>query len=119
MLNPNAQKVVDALRSGDYEQTTSRLRRGDEMCCLGVACDVASTDVDGNWSAADEFTVGTQTEQYGLPSGVRDWLGFSSDVGSFRTYNERTNLADLNDIYGKTFAEIADVIESEPEGLFA
>ena len=44
MLNPNAQKWVDALRSGEYTQGQSCLRKTVEgvstFCCLGVACDI-------------------------------------------------------------------------------
>ena len=54
MLNPNAQKWVDALRSGEYKQTRGALRGDDEgnepkFCCLGVACDLYAkeTNVDG------------------------------------------------------------------------
>lgn len=31
---------VEALRSGEYEQTNGALRYEDKFCCLGVACDL-------------------------------------------------------------------------------
>src|SRR4051812_22459868 len=40
-LNPNAQKWVDALRSGKYTQTTKGLNDRRGHCCLGVLCEVA------------------------------------------------------------------------------
>ena len=32
---------IDALRSGDYEQTRETLCEDGRYCCLGVACEVA------------------------------------------------------------------------------
>jgi hypothetical protein len=41
-LNPNAQKWVEALRSGKYQQTRYLISRKDgKYCCLGVACELA------------------------------------------------------------------------------
>jgi len=43
MLKPskkNIRKWVDALRSGEYKQTTGSLHDADGYCCLGVACKV-------------------------------------------------------------------------------
>lgn len=39
-LNPNAQKWVDALRSGKYQQGAGCLSAEGKFCCLGVACEV-------------------------------------------------------------------------------
>jgi uncharacterized protein YdbL (DUF1318 family) len=113
VLNPNAQKLVDALRSGEYEQTTSWLRYGDAMCCLGVACDLSATDVGGQWDGY-VFAVSGERKDALLPEAVREWLGFSDQAGAYGD----DSLSDKNDT-GATFAEIADIIESEPEGLFA
>ena len=45
-VRANRLRVLDALRSGEYEQTdgTLKARRRDETvgyCCLGVMCDVS------------------------------------------------------------------------------
>lgn len=40
MLNENAKKWVQALRSGEYKQGKDALRDNDKFCCLGVACEV-------------------------------------------------------------------------------
>lgn len=110
-----------ALRSGEYEQTRTFLHvKGeikDKFCCLGVLCDLAVKDnvavpvttanrgpFDPVHVAYDEFT-GT------LPVVVGKWAGGVSGLGSFCTEDgEAGTLADLNDS-GKTFDEIADVIE--------
>lgn len=57
--------------------------------------------------------------QYGststlLPEKVRRWVGLNDASGEF----ENGSLVELND-NGKTFQEIADIIESEPAGLFS
>jgi hypothetical protein len=50
-----------------------------------------------------------------LPPLVQVWLALTSESGDFGSYYE--SLTELND-NGKTFDEIASVIESEPDGLF-
>ena len=49
-----------------------------------------------------------------LPKNVMRWFGFLDTDGWI---NRNSSLTRLND-NGKTFEEIADVIESEPNGLF-
>lgn len=121
-----AKKLIKALRSGEYRQTQGRLGRihGDgstSYCCLGVACEVyAKTHKNFQieplrYDSYDIFkTYGPKKDRYGLPDEVKKWLGFKDSSGGF---GKDGSLIDLNDS-GKTFAEIADVIESEPEGLF-
>ncbi len=129
MLNDNAKKLVAALRSGEYTQTKGRLHRvevSDEFdgfkekpavgyCCLGVACELYAaenpTEREVFASGYEGFDGRTAT----LPETVMGWLGLASRVGSM---DNGESLATLNDYRDKTFAEIADVIESEPEGLF-
>ncbi len=143
----NIKKWINALESGDYQQTTGRLRRGDAMCCLGVACDISDIS---NWTKNDRY----MGEKDVLPNNVMAWLGISkadvkSEVNeglfyythewilslpehiknklepilSFGTLsnavdnNEHSYLSMLND-RGWTFKEIAELIRSNPPGLF-
>lgn len=110
MLNENAKKWVAALRSGRYRQTTGLLTRDGAYCCLGVACAIAEdAGLDlPNWH-----------DDGALPWEVRQWLGMKSQWGNFLIDGQLlgTELTVLND-NGSTFAEIAEIIESEPEGLF-
>jgi hypothetical protein len=95
-----------ALESGEYAQATGRLRDGFGFCCLGVACELAmQQDIIEEYEASD----GTLAN---YPS-VREWLGLADEEGC---YESRSTLTDLND-GGKSFAEIAAVIRSEPDGL--
>jgi hypothetical protein len=38
------QKWIEALRSGNYEQTTGSLREGNRYCCLGVLCAIQGSN---------------------------------------------------------------------------
>lgn len=104
MLNENAKLWVAALRSGKYKQTKYRLRDEKGYCCLGVACQVfkeqTGNPVDFNRAM--------------LPYDVMCWLGLVTLTGA----TSETSLVTLNDLKEKTFEEIADFIESEPEYLF-
>lgn len=95
---------VEALRAGEYTQTTGTLRDHTGYCCLGVAVKVLT-------SIADEEVREDNLAQY--PK-VRRTLGLRDSWG---TYDPNSSLTEDNDS-GKTFAEIADIIESEPDGLF-
>jgi hypothetical protein len=135
-MNDNAKTWVEALRSGDYTQGTNYLTYYDRdganeverNCCLGVACQLYIKD--GNKLAAKKgsdgiVSYGRDHERSVLPFDVAKWLGLSDRYSSFATDNavddafgdESSQLTELND-NGKSFEEIADVIESEPRGLF-
>lgn len=126
-MNENAKKWIEALRSGDYEQTRGALARvGGGYCCLGVACDLAEANgvhlnVEVFPSVVDDsgmFAYSGYTAL--LPPSVQEWLGLRTDGGDFYycdAYDGAGSLAEAND-EGSTFDEIANIIESEPEGLF-
>lgn len=108
---------VNALRSGDYKQGTGVLRdKNDNYCCLGVACDLAGVEwraYDGCYKALING-VGSDTS---LPSPVMSYFGMRDRQGRF--YGEWNNILVMkNDCEKCTFDEIADIIESEPQGLF-
>ena len=124
MLNANAQKWVDALRSGEYTQGQSCLRKTVEgvstFCCLGVACDVYAQEVGGSWGPMDQrrdvkFTDPEKSVASSfLTPAVTKWLGLLWIDGR----NVKHSLSRLNDFDHFTFTQIADFIESQPEGLF-
>lgn len=112
---------VEALRSGEYQQVTGNLRvhgeAGDRFCCLGVLCDLAKEEgvpLDVERMAGDVYTYnglgGTP------PTAVREWAYEIAplDDSAWEVAGEDGDpvaLADLNDVEGKNFSEIADVIE--------
>lgn len=108
-MNDNAKRLVAALRSGDYKQTMGQLRNGGGFCCLGVACNLF--DPTG-WR--EDMTY--NNVKYMLPADVQDFFGFTYGNATFGQ-DSTDGLTDRND-GGATFAEIADLIESEPPGLF-
>jgi hypothetical protein len=118
---------VDALRSGDYKQTTGYLHRIDAdyetpagMCCLGVLCDLAvKADV------VQAHAIGGGLMQYGnethvLPRVVKEWAGLEFDnpyvdhVVDYDGVPEPAHdpLSLLNDDFGLGFEAIADAIEA-------
>lgn len=112
---------TEALRSGEYHQGKNYLHqksaRGDEFCCLGVACDIAvkngvELDIDTTYHIVryDKYSAA-------LPTAVAEWLGVQTSFGDFYNNGEYGSLTNLND-HGVKFAEIADTIESKPSGLF-
>lgn len=52
-----------------------------------------------------------------LPESVKDWLGVSQEAGEFTNKFATCSLGNLNDA-GSSFDVIAEIIESEPKGLF-
>lgn len=113
-LTPAQQLWVDALRSGEYKQTTDTLQNGRGYCCLGVACAVAQkngitvlVDADDHSMLGDSLS--DQTD-------VKKWLGLSQYHGAIG--HTQTQLTVLNDRGGLTFSELADVIEWNADRLF-
>jgi hypothetical protein len=104
---------IEALRSGEYEQTTSYLKRGDTFCCLGVACDVAmqhGVQLEVEQIADDVTAFNGQT--LGLPPEVMGWLGIVGAEGALVNHvNGQSCLSQLNDYMKYDFDQIADVIE--------
>src|SRR3954470_12989892 len=123
MLNENAQKWVDALRSGRFKQGKHTLTQIDNDgiqrdCCLGVACKVAIENgvpiaVNVRYDTLDGPRV--LIREYDgcsgsiLPESVTEFLGM---------FNERNGLDDLNDYQGLSFEQIADHIEQNADRLF-
>lgn len=114
-----ADKWAAALRSGEYKQGTMRLhtRSTDSYCCLGVLCELAAKEIPieiaegcGSYGKCYEL------EYTSPPAKVRKWAGLLTDEGSFFAPNF-SSLMELNDSEGRTFTEIADVIEKHWEEL--
>jgi hypothetical protein len=104
-----AMKWIKALRSGKYRQGIGSLQSFDTYCCLGVLCRLAPKSIkvikDGNRLRGEDLKA--------QPS-VKRW----SDMGSYCGWYNFCNLslADDNDC-GRSFEEIADIIEKHWEEL--
>jgi hypothetical protein len=113
---------VAALRSGEYRQGRGHLKKNTDgenfYCCLGVLCEIALQDglplrehVGGNgatfFNGDDSF----------LPSEIAQWAKLPNDnpstsLRTIENVEENATLSYLNDT-GKSFLEIADIIERE------
>lgn len=129
------QKWVAALRSGEFEQCKGTLRMGDRFCCLGVLSELAVRDgviqpatalnnTDWRASRGDGESVYVYDNEAGhLPNAVALWAGL---IWEFESYDDEgtmeteanvdpdvngLTLSFYNDERGKTFSEIADLIE--------
>lgn len=99
---------VKALRSGEYEQGKNCLKTADgKYCCLGVLTDLALKN-----DVIDSFEGNLV-----LAVAVMDWVGLRNRNALIENDVEKS-LTNLNDKTDVGFGGIADVIESEPEGLF-
>lgn len=120
-VKENRAKWVEALRSGEYKQGDTYLKMLDKYCCLGVLCDVYEKET-GNILEKDEgggYKVYEETLEN--LSQVQEWVGLESSEGAFQARESipAKALTVLNDDYSEwDFDKIADLIESEPEGLF-
>ena len=103
-LGPLQRKWIKLLRSGEYRQGRGALRRGDEHCCLGVACiaiGISPVSDVGDYGALSDYARRT----IGLRGPRGETLG-----------GER--LTELNDTDCLSFAEIAEFIEADPKRVF-
>lgn len=120
------------LRSGQHTQTTGSLEntantldvrsgyRKIGHCCLGVLCVMAveagvierRENAHGHVQYGNEET--GEWNSGALPKAVLEWSGIKNIFGQLPS---GYLLSDLNDGQGKTFLEIADVIESDWESL--
>jgi hypothetical protein len=122
-MNDYAKRWVAELRSGKYKQCKSYLAtevtKGEpRYCCLGVACEILKDELD--LAVEEQQNCKSYDKTWtSLPNKVMDALDIRNSMGGFIDENgSKRCLVNLNDYEGNTFAEIADVIESEPEGLF-
>lgn len=114
-----ADKLVTALRSGEYKQARSALREGNSYCCLGVLCDLYGKSQGGEW---EEFTLDSDSVPhyrfYGssgvLPMEVMQWAGMRYNNGGYGRMVDgfpEHALSHDNDS-GHTFEQIANTIEA-------
>ena len=121
-MNPRIkQRWLEALRSGEYKQTTENLQDNNGFCCLGVLCDLHAKERGMDWVRLND-----NYELYGeaqtLPLSVQEWAGLDNDVVGMVDFEyERDgvmyvtseSLPELNDTWDKNFNEIADLIETQ------
>ena len=107
---------IEALRSGQYQQTSGLLRSDNGFCCLGVACDISGLSEWQENFAPNEDGIPFVYYSYldapdVLPKEVLEWLGLKGPQGLLRNhvFNDLAHANDKN----LSFEQIADLIESE------
>ena len=103
-------KWVAALRSGQYQQAQRRLRTDEAYCCLGVLCDISGLGEWKLWFKLRQrthfaYNCGPDFNHLVLPDSVAAWAEVGPDPKAGTKF-----LSSEND-GGKTFQEIADLIE--------
>lgn len=124
MYKSVADKVVTALRSGEYTQTSGRLKNGRCFCVWGVLCDLAAKEGVGMWDGDEFLTTGRGfLAASHAPQEVREWAGALDNqieltpaeklyVESIRKCRfSEDSLSGLNDD-GVPFPILADIIEN-------
>lgn len=118
---------TDALRSGEYSQGKGHLcatRKGEtQYCCLGVACEVYQKNVRPLETSDIDNLKFFEGEGGVLPEIVAEWLDVTKS-GQFEIANDEeripslpqssifNHLTRMNDDCGKSFNEIADLIDN-------
>lgn len=124
------QAWIEALRSGNYQQTTKVLRDDTGFCCLGVLCELhnqALVSLEHSWEGDKDNNYYFYHGSCGtLSSSVIDW----SDIGGCNPKVDvfhyggvlpaciesnrdlKWSLAELND-NGLTFSQVADIIQEQ------
>lgn len=121
--------LVDALRSGEFEQGQATLRtQADTYCCIGVACEVARRNGIGiEWKLETRSACCDACDQGGLSEvkrwffdgqtgafsdTVKDWYGFNEVDPRLGDGDSVLTMIGANDISGMNLSEIADLIDA-------
>ena len=124
----NRAKWLRDLRSGAFRQTRACLKNPYDggLCCLGVLCVTYAKahKIINPWVKGDNGYMGFKARD-GInyetvpPKEVLEWVGLVNDNGGYENKKGVKNfLTDLNDSKEMSFKQIANVIETEPAGMF-
>jgi hypothetical protein len=119
-MTPAQEEWLAALESGQYQQTSGHLtmpgsaldNTPEAHCCMGVMCVLAKEKgVITEYTESDSFPPPSVCHHFGLIRfGSMNQRPFST-TGS-------AGLALLNDVYHRTFKEIAAEVRASPERFF-
>lgn len=107
-MNERIKKLwVEALRSGEYPQTSGCLRDGKGFCCLGVLCDLFSKETGQNW---DNHHFLERSDA--LPKEVSDWAGLGIEENPVIDEENGLCAIEANDDRLLTFNQISDLVSA-------
>ena len=118
MLNENAREWIKALRSEKYNKGNGSLRVGDSFCVLGIACDIYAKSHKIIWILDRKNIYSIINHSFTLPDEISKWLGLKTSCASYHRTENSVSTLSLNNDNGMSFKKLADLIESEPKGLF-
>jgi hypothetical protein len=121
-VKENRKKWIAALRSGEYKQGKGFLVDDGNHCCLGVLCSVYERETGKELPrTSSRYYYDVSEETLADFPQVQEWVGLSDAEGrfEFRVGVPHKRLTTLNDDSPEyDFSKLADLIESEPRGLF-
>lgn len=108
-MNPRIKQLwINALLSGNYRQTTGKLKRTDGFCCLGVLTDLYIQEHNSSWENSCTWEESCGGYSYfmnnseSLPETVAKWADLNEDTACL--------MSDMNDS-GDDFPEIVKFIQ--------
>lgn len=110
-MNEKIKKLWRAdLISGEYIQGYDALHSNGKFCCLGVLCDLYAKEKGVNWtSIPNDFNrLSIHGAKLILPDEVVEWAELENESPMVGGYH----LTEMNDEEGKSFKQIADLIEA-------
>ena len=106
-------KWVEALRSGKYKHCRRWLHDGEGYDCMGVLCIVYGLKPE---KTPEGYVFDGKRDI--VPMAVAKAVKLRTRIGLYEIEGgDQFSLNDLNDL-DFSFRELADIIESEPKGLF-
>lgn len=131
IMNKEAKKWVEVLKTTELKQITGKLKKGDGFCCLGIACELNDPSL---WSE-NKYGVYSDLDSGSLPKFLFNKLRLKNEHGEFdlndeiKSYLQNINpkasfyfdqysLVDLNDVLKLTFFEIGTFIEKFEKEIF-
>lgn len=109
-------KWIEALRSGEFNQTKWSLINKHRYCCLGVLCEISKEQFNlttKNLGAFSEFVLRGRGYAGTLPPKMSEYIKLHRMPSPRKDVRDYEGvLIDMND-QGSSFPEIADYIEKE------
>jgi hypothetical protein len=114
IIRKNRAEWFAAMRSGEYEQTTHRLKTPEGYCCFGVLCDLAVKRGLGKWihPSTDDSRAYSWYKGNGEDNSNSEMAPISLVQSVGIPYWNPEMFAEMNDT-GSTFEEIMEAIDRE------
>lgn len=108
------EKWIEALRSGEFKQTTHRLQDSQGYCCLGVACELLIPEKKKNKTNYGFLSRSLPEYQEFAPLFLKlindDFTEITREASNGLEVGQ--SLTSLNDSLGFDFNEISDILQA-------